>query len=222
MRLHPSAKAPLVKIVIVSVRPAWATALRHSLESQSHEVNLVPSTQLTAMAADLIVVDCVQLPRAREALRTCLAVAPTARLLALVGRASDYLAQKLRQLGVHGVLSEADDWDAWLFMLGRITTRYFQTGPSFVSAHAFAQHLTPRQAQVYEGVLRGFCDETIAEQLGITVTTAETHRRDLQAKLDCHSHQEVVLHALRLGVIDAVDLPRTTQRQASRQRASAA
>lgn len=210
-----------MKIVIVSVRPAWATALSHSLESQSHEVNIVPSTQLTALAADLIVVDCVQLPGARDVLRTCLAVAPSVRVLALVSRASDYLAQTLRKLGVHGVLAEADDWDAWLLMLGRITTRYFQSGPSFATAHAFAQHLTPRQAQVYEGVLRGFSDEAIAEQLGITVTTAETHRRDLQAKLDCHSHQEVVLHALRLGVIDAVDLPRTTQRQASRQRASA-
>lgn len=53
---------------------------------------------------------------------------------------------------------------------------------------------------------RGYSDEAIAAQLGTTISTAETHRRDAQAKLCCAGHHELLLHAIRHGIVTAAEV----------------
>jgi two-component system, NarL family, response regulator NreC len=61
--------------------------------------------------------------------------------------------------------------------------------------------LTEREREVLRHSARGLTARQVAAQLGISDRTVETHRRNLMRKLGCHRRSELVLHAVRLGVI---------------------
>lgn len=63
-------------------------------------------------------------------------------------------------------------------------------------------HLTNRQQEVLHLITTEQTTAQIAEQLGISVSTVETHRRNLFRKADVRSVVGLVKAAIRLGVID--------------------
>jgi len=63
-----------------------------------------------------------------------------------------------------------------------------------------SRRLTARELQVLRLVVGGHSSASVAAVLGIRVRTAETHRRNLMAKLGVHSAVELTLLALRQGL----------------------
>lgn len=61
--------------------------------------------------------------------------------------------------------------------------------------------LTDREKQVLRLVAEGRANKEVAEELGITVKTAMSHREHLMQKLGLHSRTELVKFALKVGVI---------------------
>jgi DNA-binding NarL/FixJ family response regulator len=61
--------------------------------------------------------------------------------------------------------------------------------------------LTDREQQVLRLIAEGKTTRQIAGSLGCTVKTAETHRTNFMRKLNLHSVTEVVLYAIRNGII---------------------
>ncbi len=55
----------------------------------------------------------------------------------------------------------------------------------------FGQRITPRETQVIAQVLEGYSSESIAKSLGISVGTVRIHRRNIYAKLQISSQQEL-------------------------------
>lgn len=55
----------------------------------------------------------------------------------------------------------------------------------------FAKRLTPRETQVVVQVLEGHSSDSIAKDLGISVGTVRIHRRNIYAKLQISSQQEL-------------------------------
>lgn len=136
----------------------------------------------------LIALDAVNLAGAFAKLPQITTALPESRMILLVTRPSDLVAAKARGACAQGILSEEDDLDAWRVMIGRIRATDFLTGPSFRGAPAIRSLLTEPQASVYELVVQGHSDEEAARELGISVATLETHRRDVQIKLGCGGH----------------------------------
>ncbi len=64
------------------------------------------------------------------------------------------------------------------------------------------ESLTPRETQVLTLLARGEGNRTIAERLGISPETVQTHIRNLLGKFDVGSRLEAVAKALRLRLID--------------------
>jgi DNA-binding NarL/FixJ family response regulator len=60
--------------------------------------------------------------------------------------------------------------------------------------------ITPRQRQVLRLVAEGRTSREIAERLGLSVRTVETHRAELMARLDCPDIETLKLEAARLGL----------------------
>jgi DNA-binding NarL/FixJ family response regulator len=48
---------------------------------------------------------------------------------------------------------------------------------------------------------QGHANKDVATMLGISLSTAETHRSNLMQKLDLHSTAEIVLYAVRKGLV---------------------
>ena len=57
---------------------------------------------------------------------------------------------------------------------------------------AAAHQLTPREAEVFEMLARGRNREYIEERLSVSRNTVKAHVKHIYAKLDIHSHQELI------------------------------
>jgi DNA-binding NarL/FixJ family response regulator len=61
--------------------------------------------------------------------------------------------------------------------------------------------LTPREKEILHSLLEGKSNKEIAAALALSLYTVETHRRNLQSKLNLHSFAELILYAVRKGII---------------------
>ncbi|MBX9032919.1 helix-turn-helix domain-containing protein [Gordonibacter massiliensis (ex Traore et al. 2017)] len=61
--------------------------------------------------------------------------------------------------------------------------------------------LTPKELEVMVFAYRGFTSKRIAEELGVSASTVDTHLKHAFHKLDVHSRQELI------DLVDALDLP---------------
>lgn len=61
--------------------------------------------------------------------------------------------------------------------------------------------LTSREKEILQLLAERKSNKEIAQELGLSLYTIETHRRNLQEKLNLHSLAELILYAVRKGVI---------------------
>ena len=61
--------------------------------------------------------------------------------------------------------------------------------------------LSEREREVFQLIAEGYTNKEVAELLHISPATVETHRAHIMEKLDLHSTAELVLCAVRKGVI---------------------
>ena len=76
--------------------------------------------------------------------------------------------------------------------------RQFQL-PAAAAGQTPSQHLTPREEEVLRGVALGFTNKELANQLGLSVKTIETHKVRLSEKLHLRSRADIVQFALSKG-----------------------
>ena len=72
---------------------------------------------------------------------------------------------------------------------------------------ALVSHLSPRERQVFERVVRGKMNKEIARELGATERTIKAHRHHVMEKVQAKSLAELVMVAERLGILAGEDRP---------------
>jgi two-component system response regulator NreC len=77
--------------------------------------------------------------------------------------------------------------DDYLHPRGDLTDRY--------------ELLSDREREIFQLIAEGMANKEIAALLFISVSTVETHRARIMEKLDLHSAAEIVLYAVRRGVV---------------------
>jgi DNA-binding NarL/FixJ family response regulator len=63
------------------------------------------------------------------------------------------------------------------------------------------QALSEREREIFQLIAEGHSNKEIAELLSVSPATVETHRAHILQKLDVHNTAELVLYAVRRGVI---------------------
>jgi DNA-binding NarL/FixJ family response regulator len=61
--------------------------------------------------------------------------------------------------------------------------------------------LSEREREIFQLIAEGYSNKEIAEVLSVSPATVETHRAHIFHKLDLHNTAEVVLYAVRRGII---------------------
>lgn len=61
--------------------------------------------------------------------------------------------------------------------------------------------LTPREREVLQLVAEGKSNKEVAQMLNLSVYTVETHRSNIMEKLNLHGVPELILYAVRKGII---------------------
>jgi len=65
------------------------------------------------------------------------------------------------------------------------------------------ERLTPRQIEIVQLVAEGHSNREIADILGLSIKTVETHRGQLMQRLELHDAAGIVRYAIRTGLVTA-------------------
>jgi len=63
------------------------------------------------------------------------------------------------------------------------------------------QALSEREREIFQLIAEGHSNKEVADLLSVSPATVETHRAHILQKLDVHNTAELVLYAVRRGVI---------------------
>jgi DNA-binding NarL/FixJ family response regulator len=168
------------------------------------------------LVPDVVIMD-IAMPRLNgvEATRQIVRRAPEVRVLILSMYSDDLYITQALQAGAHGfVLKDSADADLVRAVRDLAAGKsYFSPAVSKVVLDDYVRHLadrgisdrfdalTEREREVFQLIAEGHSNKDIAALLHLSPGTVETHRARIMEKLDLHSAAEIVLYAVRKGVI---------------------
>jgi DNA-binding NarL/FixJ family response regulator len=145
-----------------------------------------------------------------EATRQIRAAVPEAEVLILSMHESEKLVHEMLTAGAQGYLLKTDAGEFLVAALQALSEHrpYFTPKVSAVVLQGYLNpqaeeksELTPREREIIQLIAEGKATKQIAEALGISVKTVETHRTNLMRKLDLHSTADVVRYAIRHQIV---------------------
>jgi DNA-binding NarL/FixJ family response regulator len=69
------------------------------------------------------------------------------------------------------------------------------------AGHDDSEHLTTREREILQLIAEGQSNKAIADMLGLSIKTVQTHRAHLMEKLDAHDRTDLVRYAIQQGII---------------------
>ena len=92
-------------------------------------------------------------------------------------------------------------------MIARKVLTRMRCGSSVIGKHVTSEvgagMLTKRECSILDSIARGGSYAKVADALGLSIGTVQTHIKHIYAKLGVHSRTEAILEAQRLGLIPA-------------------
>jgi DNA-binding NarL/FixJ family response regulator len=147
-----------------------------------------------------------------DAARDVLTHLPDTKVLILTIHDNDELIEEMRRVGVHGyVLKSAPDRDLVPAIKAVLKNQTFYPAattpavqrPRKSDGGNSKPRLSNRQKEIVRLLSQGRNSAKIAEMLGISQKTVETHRRNIMLRVNCRSTAELVRYAIRNGLVEA-------------------
>jgi two-component system, NarL family, response regulator NreC len=169
-----------------------------------------------ATEPDVIVIDtAMPLLNGIEATRQITRRLPNARVLVVSMHADEAYVVRAVEAGAHGyLLKDSADVDLVHAVTVVATGKsFFSPAVASVMLDDYRRHLTgkgavdryesltEREREVFQLLAEGQSNRDVAELLCVSQATVETHRARILQKLDVHNTAELVLYAVRRGVI---------------------
>ncbi len=176
------------------------------------------AVQLTKELQPTVVVMGISMPELNglEATRQILKAAPKTEVLILTMHDSERLMHDVLQAGARGYLLKSDPASDVVAAVQALSQHkpFFTPMVSEVLLQAYCKvpgragkrasaSLTPREREVVQLLAEGKTTKEVASSLGISAKTAETHRSNIQRKLDFHSLSDLVRYAIRNKIVEA-------------------
>lgn len=195
-----SAPAALLRCLVVDDHQLVAQAVGGLLsEMCGLELVAVCSSVADALLAieksppDLLLLD-VHLPgeRWQDAAAALQRLNPSGRLIILTGLSEQFLPEPQFEPILQAVVDKSRAWDDLVTVVNRWHQQHPQRARLPVEAGSLPLNLlSPREMKLFEALGRGLLNKEIAQVLGLSVTTVETYRKSISAKL-CLSGAELV------------------------------
>jgi len=140
---------------------------------------------------------------------------PSARVLALSMHANEAYVTRALKAGAHGyLLKDSAGTDLLRAVTALMQNKsFFSPAVSRVLLDDYVRQLaergitdrydtlSEREREVFQLIAEGRVNKEIAEILGLSPSTVETHRARIMEKLDMHNAVEIALYAVRRGII---------------------
>jgi len=194
---------------VLQEQPGWevvaeandgAEAVRHTLELEPHVAILdIAMSRLNGV----------------DATRQIVRRLPEVRVLIVSMYSDEVFVTQALQAGAHGyLLKDSADADLVRAVTDLANGKsFFSPAVSKVVLDDYVRHLaargvtdrfdtlSEREREVFQLIAEGHSNKDIAGLLHVSPGTVETHRARIMEKLDVHSAAEIVLYAVRRGVI---------------------
>lgn len=212
----------MIRVVLVDDHNIVRQGVRYLLEEQpdilvvgdcdngTQAIDLVSRMRPNVLVADLMMPGLVGL----DLIHLVRLSAPRTQVVVLSMHSNvAYVAESLRQGAIGYIIKEADIRElVSAVRAGAAGTRYLSPGIDEAGVLEYLrlssaplidplETLTKREHQVLEGVIQGYTNAEIAEQLGLGKRTVETHRAHMMRKLNLESSADVIRFALRRGLL---------------------
>jgi DNA-binding NarL/FixJ family response regulator len=171
--------------------------------------------KVTEAKPDILVLD-IGMPHLNglEAARRLKNMLPEIKILILSMHDSEQMARDVLEAGARGYVTKADtarDLVLAVEALRRNKTFFTPRMDQLVletflregtgKLKTSAERLTSRQREIVQLLAEGKSSKEIAVHLDISVKTVETHRANIMRRLSCHSVSDLVVYAIRNGIV---------------------
>lgn len=178
------------------------------LEVVGEASNGAEAVQLAAkLKPEVIVMDC-QLPEMNglEATRKILAAEPETAILMLSMHSEDTLVRQALEAGARGyVLKNAMDLDL-ARAIKEVAAGKSVLDPQVKQAESLKGErgggLTARELEILQHIVAGKSNKEIASDLNLSVNTVSVHRANIMDRLGIHKTAELVVYAIRNGLVN--------------------
>ena len=210
----------MARIIIADDHALVRAGLRRIMEATGHVVigevgdGLEVVTAIQNLRPDVLVLD-LGLPglHGLDVIKDVLRRAPEVRILVVSAFDRDDFVITAFKHGAVGYVLKAAGTAELLQALDLVAHGGYYVSPQVsavlakgVSSEARAkgdpyEQLTPRERQVFHLMAEGLTNAEIGKRLFIATRTAETHRMSIMRKLTLSSQTDVVIYALRRGLL---------------------
>ena len=209
-----------IGIVIADDHSIFRQGLRFLMESDGFTVlgeasNGHEAVNLTEkFRPDVVIMD-FSMPRLNglDASREIRRISPRSKVILLTAHREEQYVLEALSVGIKGYVLKSEGAKAIREAIQAVTqgNAYLSPGiarfaiDSFVGkcADGPVEVLSPRELQVLQLIAESHTTKEIAEQLNLTVKTAESCRTALMNKLDIHETASLVRYAVRRGLVKA-------------------
>lgn len=165
---------------------------------------------------DVVVLD-ISMPELNglEATRQILKAVPQCEVLILTIHDSEQVARQVLSAGARGYVLKSDAARNLVAAIDTLRQHrpFFTTAVSEMVFRDFLKsnrsedlsapdRLTQREREIVQLLAEGKSNKEVASILGISVKTAETHRRNVLGKLNLHSISDLIHYAIRNKIIE--------------------
>lgn len=172
-------------------------------------------TKCQQLKADLLILDiCMPNLNGVDAARQVLKDNPDQAILILTAVDSEQVVRDCLEAGIRGWIFKSDGTDDLVTAVEALQrgNTVFSSRVSDLILDGYKRHrmlplasrfpqLSPREREVVQLVSEGKASKEIAAILNMSLATVETHRSNILRKLDLHSIAELVLYAVRNGIV---------------------
>jgi NarL family two-component system response regulator LiaR len=211
-----------IRILIVDDHTIVRQGLRLLLEAQPGiEVSgeAADGTEALRLAAalqpDVILLDLIMPGMSGiDVIRELQAQQSESRVLVLTSSLEDHIIRQALQAGAHGYLLKTSRAADMLQAIQQVAQGYSALDPA--AAQVVSQHLrgkdpleslTGREREVFDLLAHGLSNPQIAERLVVSEATVRTHVTSVLDKLRLRDRTQVMVFALKRGIIRPQDLP---------------
>ena len=204
------------KLLLADDHTMFSQGLQSLLEDEFDLVGAVADGQALVEAArrldaDVILVD-ISMPvmNGFDAVRQLKQQGVTAKIIFLTMHADDRLLAEAFRCGGSGYVLKQSAGDELIFCIKQVLAGHKYVTPLIASEWAEdiskrvqgtqKLSLTPRQREVLQLVIEGCTMKEIANRLGISARTAETHKYEMMEGLGVETTAELIQYAVKLGL----------------------
>ena len=194
---------------VLEDRPDWVVVAEagNGRDAVKHAEELKPDIAILDVAMPLL--------NGIEATRQIVKRSPTTRVLVLTMHSDEAYVNQILKAGASGYLLK-DSADVDLIEAVSAVSQgksFFSPAVARLMLDDYVRQLadkgltdryetlSEREREIFQLIAEGKANKEIAHILSISPSTVETHRARIMEKLDLHSAAEIVLYAVRRGVI---------------------